>query len=141
MTATLVVKMNYIEIPILLKLKIPAGPVLPNFYVGPALGLRAGVGGFLQIDDDKEEFTDEMKENLKEQTNVIDFGLAMGGGLDIVAGPGRVLIDIRYTLGFIQGAKLTKEMEDAGLEKDDLPPDKNGALSFLVGYAIDFGGK
>jgi hypothetical protein len=131
-------KMDYIEIPVLLKFLIPAGPVTPNLFAGPALGLRAAVGGYDEVDGDREEFDDDTKTEMKESSNVVDFGLAMGAGIDIGVGPGSILIDVRYTLGFLKIAKLSQDMEDAGMTEDDLTADKNGALGFAVGYAFNF---
>ncbi len=62
-------------------------------------------------------------------SGVFDFGLALGGGIDINAGPGKIVLDIRFTAGFLKvrfGSNVT----------DYYPEEKNRALSFIAGYAI-----
>lgn len=113
-------KVGYLEIPLLFKVVIPAGVVLPNVYVGPALDVLLY---------SKIVYDDGDDEDMKDDTKSVDFGLAMGGGLDIKAGPGRVIIDLRYTLGFI-------DINDPSEEGYEM---MNGALTFLAGYGIDFG--
>lgn len=130
---------NYLEIPVLFKLNIPAGIIIPNLYVGPAVAFRLGLSGEMGIGDETIEFTDDMIEMLEEYSKSVDFGLAMGGGIDFKAGKGNIVIDIRYTLGFLKVAKLTDEMEDAGMTDDDLPDPKNGVLSFMIGYTFNIG--
>ena len=122
----IVVKLSYLEIPILLKINIPADAVIPNFYVGPALA-------FCMVAKDKLTFNNEEgdEEDIKDVIKSVDFGLSMGGGLDIKAGHGRVIIDIRYTLGFV----TVNDQEDEDIVV------KNSVLSFILGYGIDFDGK
>lgn len=130
------VKINYLAIPILLKVTIPAGPVIPNVYVGPSLDIC-----LTSEQEEKIDFTPQMEAlgfedtdttvDMKDDTKGLDFGLAMGGGVDLKVGPGRIIFDIRYTLGF---ATIDNE------EDEDLAADmKNGVLSFIVGFGIDFG--
>ena len=132
MSLTSTFRLNYLEIPLLLKFNIPAGDVLiPNVYVGPALAINLSAKVTNEADPEEllqlSGLDDEI--DMKDDTKAVDFGLAMGGGLDIKAGPGRVIIDIRYTLGFLI-------IDDTETEADM----KNGALSFIVGYGIDIGG-
>ncbi len=70
----------------------------------------------------------EAAEFLKDNTNVVDFGVTMGGALNFVVGPGAIVLDFRYTLGLV---KIASE--------DFAGDDKNGALSLLVGYTFNFG--
>jgi hypothetical protein len=134
------VNINYLEIPILFKLNIPAGAVVPNFYVGPDFAFRIGVGGWVEEDGEKEDLTDEDIDEIKESTNVFDFGMAVGGGINFAAGPGSFVVDVRYTMGFMKIYKLSDEMEESGVSDDNLPPEKNGALSFMIGYMFNIGG-
>ncbi|MBN1575621.1 MAG: PorT family protein [Chitinispirillaceae bacterium] len=133
----IVTQFNYIEIPILLKLNIPLGIVVPNVYAAPALGIRAGVGGATKAGDEKVDFTEETVDLIKDQSGAVDFGLAMGAGVNFKAGPGSIVLDLRYTLGLLKIAKLTQEEKDAGAI---LPKEKNGAFSIMVGYMFEIGG-
>lgn len=138
--SSLKINYNYLEIPVLLRLNIPAGSVIPNFYVGPAVAFRLGINGEAEIMGIALDLPDEEIEFMEENTKSVDFGLAMGGGIDINAGPGNIVLDIRYTLGLLKIQKLTDEMEDFGMTEDDLSEEKNGVLSFMVGYTFNIGG-
>ncbi|MGM0443620.1 MAG: hypothetical protein ACQEQV_05475 [Fibrobacterota bacterium] len=70
---------------------------------------------------------DETDTDIKDDIKAVDFGIAMGGGLGIPAGSGKILLDLRYTLG------LT-EVNDTDFDVDA----KNGAFGAMVGYGIDF---
>ena len=142
MSRELKTSLNYLEIPILFKINIPAGTVIPNFYIGPYLGilLNAQTEGKMQ-------FSNEMKERLGiEDVNAtsdvtdrfepVDFGLSMGSGIGIKAGPGRFIVDIRYTLGFLNIREQNNyTLTSEGLLEGEM---KNGSLSLILGYGIDF---
>ena len=116
-TVTLSWITDYLEIPLLFKVMIPTkGRVQPFLFVGPALGIK--LTGKL-----KAEGGGQSAEQTIEGLKSTDFGLVLGGGVDI--GP-KIRADFRYTLG------LTKLIEEAG-ESLDI---KNGVFSFMVGYAF-----
>jgi hypothetical protein len=101
-------KFDYIEIPILLKIRIPTGSVHPFIFAGPAFGfnLKAVLDGI--------EISDMPK---------ADYGAVLGGGLQL----GRSLhIDARYTMGL-------QKLAIPDLETIDL---KNGVLSVTLGLAF-----
>ncbi len=116
--------------------KIPFFFLILYFYVGPALGicLTSELEEEIEADPDTEEILRAEGYggtlDVKGITNNIDFGLAMGGGIDFSAGAGRIILGIRYTLDFIN----VIEVEEVTFDN------KNGALSFMLGYGIDFGG-
>jgi hypothetical protein len=101
-------KFDYIEIPVLLKLRIPTGSFHPFIFAGPAFGfnLKALIEG-VEIS----------------HMPAADYSAVIGGGLQL----GRSIhVDVRYTMGL---AKL--EIPD--LETIDL---KNGVLSATLGLAF-----
>ena len=116
-------ELGYFEIPILLKLSIPAGRVSPSFYLGPALDILLYA---------KTVYKDEVINKKKDYKN-IDFGVTIGGELDIIAGPGRVIIGSRYTRGLNYMDKDGSFYEENGL--------MNSVISILVGYGINISGK
>jgi hypothetical protein len=68
-----------------------------------------------------------MEEDL-EGVKDTDFGMVLGGGVDIGLGKGKMVFDVRYTLG------LTTIIEYELFEENiDL---KNNAFSFLLGYSF-----
>lgn len=101
-------KFDYIEIPVLLKLRIPIGSVHPFLFAGPAFGftLKSALAG-IEVED----------------FPTSDYSAVLGGGLQL----GRsVHLDVRYTMGL-------QKLEIPDLEAIDL---KNGVLSATIGLAF-----
>jgi len=99
---------DYIEIPILLKLRIPMGSVHPFVFAGPAFGftLKSALEG-IEVED----------------FPASDYSAVIGGGIQL----GRSIhIDARYTMGL-------QKLEIPELEAIDL---KNGVLSATIGLAF-----
>ena len=104
-------KINIIEIPLLLHANIPtSGMVKPFITVGPGLGLRMSA---------KFEF-DGQSEDIKDEVESTDFSVILGGGVQV----GRATIEARYDLG----------LKD--LDKDNSSKAKTRTLSVLVGFGI-----
>jgi hypothetical protein len=130
--------LNYLEIPVLLKFLIPAGIVTPQLFAGPSLAVKLGkVNGEYKNGGDVVKMTDEERKEGDKSIRKVDFGIALGGGIGIKAGPGNVIFDARYTLGLTKIVKLTDEMKEFGAE-DDIIKHKNAALAFEVGYLFTF---
>ena len=97
-------KISYLEIPVLLKLRIPAGGngslISPHVYGGGALGIKAGcdvTSGSSTTTCDA--FNAEVKST--------DFSLVFGAGVDV----GRAIIDARFDLGLSTIDKSLLEQE------------------------------
>lgn len=101
--------LNYLEIPVLAKYSF--GPVFVN--AGPSLGLRLGENNKI-----KNEYGALKK---------IDFGVQFGAGVALPAGPGKFIIDARYSLG------LSNISDVKGSEI------KNRGFIASIGYAIPLG--
>jgi len=107
-------KLGYIDIPILLKVKLPmeGKSWSPNLYAGPyfAFLLSADLEGL----------------DVKDDTKSTDLGLVVGAGIDFMLSEGmRALnLDFRYSIGFTK-------LDDAG----DAEVFNNG-FQFLVGYGF-----
>ena len=129
--------LSYLEIPVLFRVNIPVERAKPDLYAGPALGLRLSAGGYTRTDNGWDWYTTEYKKTLEESTNPVDFGLAMGGGLEFPTSSGSVVLDVRYTLGLVKIFRLNDYMRMAGWTGDDLVKDKNGVLSVMVGYNFE----
>jgi hypothetical protein len=88
-------KNNYIQVPVLLKLRLPLGAVYPNIFAGPSFGFR-----------NKARYTitdTETGESIEYGTTAVkkhDFGGVVGAGIDINAGPVFFTVDGRYGFGF-----------------------------------------
>jgi hypothetical protein len=81
-------KLDYIEIPVLVKYQIPAGGFSPNVFAGPALGFN------VTAEDSNGDSVD-----ISDSTSGTEFGLYFGAGADFGLSAGTVSVDVRYNLG------------------------------------------
>jgi len=101
--------LGYLEFPVLFKAHLPnTSVVTPNIYVGPSLAFKL----YGEADGD----------DLKSRHNSVDFGLAFGGGVDIMR---TMYLDLRYTLGLVDVFDVPGD-----------PEAKNGTFSITVGYGF-----
>jgi hypothetical protein len=105
---------DYLEIPLLLKLKIPTPGIQPFVFAGPYVGFKL-----------KEKIT-VMGEEMPLEESILkgnDYGAIFGGGLQL----GRSFhIDARYSMGL-------QKILDEGTEAIDF---KNGVWSATLGFAF-----
>ncbi len=106
---------DYVEIPLLLKLRIPTGTISPVVFAGPAVGFKL-----------KETF-EINGETVPDETLLksFDYGAIFGAGLDF----GRhLMLDVRYSMGLQKVIKIVE---------GEIPVDvKNGVWSASVGIAF-----
>ena len=116
---------SYLEIPVLAKWRIsPYGNYPLSFFAGGAIALNLSAtlpknSGYVPILSNY-DFKDSVKE--------FDFGLVVGGELEIGAGSGNLLIDVRYTHGL-------KSIIQSSFYDDT----KNRTFFVLIGYALPLG--
>lgn len=118
-------RLDYIEIPLLLILPLATGPrMAPYLYGGPALAFEVGcnvvvkaggVSASSGCDDDE----------LESDRRTFDVGAMLGGGLAFPIGPGSLLIEGRYNFGLLD----LNTGPDGGAFR-------NRAGAVLVGYAL-----
>jgi hypothetical protein len=119
--------LDYLEIPVLLRVDIPVeGTIAPYFVVGPALSFKAGCE--ISGSDSGTEVTFDCDE-AEMEVKALDFGGIVGVGLSVEAGPGDFLVQGRYNFGFTT-------LDDSEYE-DDI---KSRAFFFGVGYSFPIGG-
>jgi hypothetical protein len=107
---------NYIEIPLLLKLRIPTPLVSPFVFAGPAVGFK--LSEKLNVDGTDVPLGEALLKNN-------DYGAIFGGGLNIGS---HFQIDVRYSMGL---QKVISTLEG------ETPLDiKNGVWSATVGIAF-----
>ena len=112
--------LDYIHVPILFKAGLPLAEGFDfDFQFGPSLGFNMG------CDLEPEEGDSVECEDAGFDVKGFDYGIIAGGSFAWAAGPGDVLVDVRYDLG------LTSIIDEE--DADDI---KNSALQFLVGYAF-----
>ncbi|MCX6570813.1 MAG: porin family protein [Candidatus Aminicenantes bacterium] len=105
---------DYIEIPLLLKLKIPLPVIQPFVFAGPAVGFKLSE----KHEQDGVPYGDVLFKNN-------DYGAIFGAGVNL----GRnFMIDVRYSMGL---QKVINTVEG------DVQPDfKNGVWAAMIGIAF-----
>jgi hypothetical protein len=108
---------DYIEIPLLLKLRLPTGSFHPFIFGGPAIGFNL-TAKYKDIVDGEtyEGDIDDFKK--------LDYSFVLGGGLQLGSS---LHLDVRYTMG------LQKLIQLPDLEAFDI---KNGVISATLGLAF-----
>ena len=105
-------ELDYLEVPVLLRVRF--GSSQRHFFVlgGPAVGFRMRAKGVTEFSGSTEAI------DLADQVKEFDVGIAGGGGMEM----GRLVLDGRYTFG------LTDVDKDAGSRT------KNRVLSVTAGF-------
>ncbi|OYX84917.1 MAG: hypothetical protein B7Y83_06565 [Flavobacteriales bacterium 32-34-25] len=121
-TGTTKLKLNYLEMPVLLKLNVTENL---NLHFGPYLAYL--IDG--QATNETDGGTFNFEENIdNDDLNKWDYGLAAGVGLDF----GSTSLGVRYNYGL---QTIGKERTFAG-ETYTFPDSKNSALSLYVGFKL-----
>jgi len=120
-TATL--SLDYIEVPVLLKLIIPiqGSKINPSIFAGPSIG-------FNTTHKAKVEVAGQSSESDMQNIKSTDFGLVFGGGLGFPMGKNELGFDIRYILGL-------GTIDDSSAKSDV----KNGVINFnaYFGFSLN----
>ena len=110
-------KMGYLDLPVLAKYNIPLmGPLTPSLFVGPYIGFNLSADAYLE----------DETEDIKDDVASTDYGLMLGGGLDMSVGDGELIFDARYILG----------MANINGDSSDDEVIKNSGIMFLLGYGF-----
>ncbi len=111
---------DYIEVPVLLKLIIPVegSNIRPSIFAGPSLGFNTTAKFKVEANGESEE-TD-----IKDDIKSTDIGLVFGGGVGIMIGKNELGFDIRYILG---------------LSTIDESPANDDTKSTVISFSMYFG--
>jgi hypothetical protein len=126
--------LNYIEIPVSFRFKMPAGSgFVPSFYAGGSAAFNVSAIGsykysYYEYYDDGSEFyeytqNDSGSEEV-ENINDLELGLVFGLGLNIPIENGQLLFDVRYNYG------LSTVFDDGGSKS------YNRVLSLTAGFGF-----
>jgi len=127
-------ELNYVEIPILLKMNF--GNKYPYLFAGPAVGYL--LDAELKTELDGIKFTGD----LKDITEKFDYGVSFGAGFEKSLGFGNFFFEARYTLGLSNNQKggtfeMTGGPVSETMEWDKSQNDyKNNGLQVLAGIKI-----
>ncbi|MGH7495503.1 MAG: outer membrane beta-barrel protein [bacterium] len=100
-------KLNYLELPVMLKLAIGTGSTRPYVMAGPTIGFRLSAKYAGSVSGPG--FNQEIDEDFKDQTKSMDFGLGFGAGVSFPAGRNTIFVQGRYALGL---ANINADPED-----------------------------
>lgn len=119
---TLKFKVNYIELPIMIKYAFQINSSLvPYAMAGPSIGLLTSA----KYEDESGDTQDE-----KDNTNSFDFGLGLGGGVSYPYGNMTFFAETRYVLGL---ANINAEADESKV--------KNRGLLVILGVTFPVGPK
>ncbi len=114
-------ELNYVDIPVLMKLSLPLDVLRPNVFVGPYASFK--VSETYTYTETVTDFSTQSEGNTKD----FDYGAVFGGGLDIHLDNIILSVDGRYNLGLQE------------LEKVEEPKDiKNGSFGLNIGVGFRF---
>ena len=121
------VRLDYIEVPLLLKFWVPVSNsgFRPFLFAGPAIGFE--VNCTLEGEILSATGSEDCDDTPLVKTKSTDFGGAIGGGIEFLAGMQAVRVDARYTHGFT-------DINDSG----DAREIKNRAFAVTVGLGWPF---
>jgi hypothetical protein len=137
---------NHIEMPVLAKVSFGSDAFKAYVNAGPSIGYNMGGKATVKFSDEKEsvklrfadkEDTDKISYFDSKNYNRTDFGLQFGGGLGFQAGPGMLLLDVRYGLG-LSNFQKTPDTLPFNKTKEDYKS-QNRVVAISVGYAIPLG--
>ncbi len=124
-------RMRYLDVPVLLRTGFPGRRLMPSFFAGPYAGFLLGCeitpatgsarncsAGAPGSDGGGATFS----------PRATDFGMVVGGALDVLMGENSVYLDARYTLGILS------------IQSGDNPMDaRHNGLEISAGFAFPLG--
>lgn len=113
-------RVDYIQVPVLLKIHVIPGPISPMIYGGPYGAYLVSAKGVSFIGGTTETV------DIKDQIKSTDYGLVFGGGIDFRLPVIKLSAEVRYNLGMANVAKNT----DPGMSV------KTKSLMVLVGIGF-----
>ncbi len=118
------VKLNYAEVPVLIRVGLPGGSLVsPHVYAGPYLGL--------QVDCTVQGTNSKCDDVPSISTKSVDVGGIAGGGLDLAVGGLVLTAGVRYDFGISKVVEFqTSTVRESA---------KNGSFALYAGVAVRFG--
>jgi hypothetical protein len=125
-------KMDYIEVPILVRREISSsGNVTPVFFAGPAVSFLTSAKQTFSYMGNEEE------DDIKEVFKGTDIGLVVGGGLDWLVGTGgKLVMDARFTISLSDNFDKSSSVVEDIVSDESL---RNWNLAFMLGYGFGLG--
>ncbi len=126
--------LDYVEIPVLFVARFaPDASARPFIYAGPAVAFNVGAEAEASGTDPDTGDEVSIEFELDDQIQAIDFGVAVGGGIEFPIGANALGIEVRYTHGLM-------DANDSDGDPDDfIEPDTeimNRVLSVLASFRV-----
>ena len=119
-------RLTYVEVPLLLRAGYPGERLLASVFLGPYVAFQTSCS--LTLDDGTEGECDDETRAAWFNPRSTEYGLTVGGGIDLAVGESTVFVDARYALGLLS------------IQGGDNPMDlRNGGLTIAGGFAIPLG--
>jgi len=93
-------RVDYIQVPVLLKIHVIPGPISPMVYAGPYGAYLVSAKGVSFVGGVLEPAVD-----IKDQIKSTDYGVVFGGGIDFRLPVIKLSVEVRYNLGLANVAK------------------------------------
>jgi hypothetical protein len=123
-------KTNYLVLPVLLNVSHSFENILVYGNIGPYFGLGLNAQSIM-VEPDKGGGNLKFKKGGLQR---FDMGLCIGAGAGYRLGPGDIILDIRYDLGFMDTYSTPDEIKG-----NNYKATKNRTLGISVGYVIPLG--
>lgn len=88
-------RLDYVQVPVLLKINILPGPVSPMICAGPYGAYRVSAKDVSYLSGVN------ATEDIKDQIKTTDYGVAFGGGIDFKLVAIKLSAEVRYNLGLV----------------------------------------
>lgn len=123
---------DYLELPVLAKVKFGNETVKGYAVAGPSVGFALNRAVITKDGDDRERETIDFIDEGDQTDNIFDFGIVGGIGAEISAGPGSVVIDARYNFDLNDNTSFEDEAPDSWNKTT------NTGIGITVGYMFNF---
>lgn len=130
-TINVKMKLNYIEIPVFLKILLGSGDMKPYIMAGPTIGflmsanMEVSMLG-VSVEGDIKDFIESM-----------DYGVGFGGGISFAMGNNTFFIEGRYTMGLTDIFKGGTFEEDMEIPNEEV---KTKGIQIMGGFSMPLGG-
>ncbi len=121
-SASIDLELDYVEVPVLLRLAVPVGLFRSYIFAGPAVSFEVGCQVRFEVLGESE--TEDCEDDFDRSTT--DVGVMAGAGFALPVGIGRILLEARYNVGLVN-------LEDDPEGNNDI---KNRALNVFAGFSI-----
>ncbi|MFN0049219.1 MAG: porin family protein [Cytophagales bacterium] len=131
---------GYVQVPLLAKARFGTDAFKFTLHAGPYIGFATGGKAKLKseysaADKAAGAVDSETESDIKVEKNGlagIDFGAALGAGVNIGAGPGQFIVDVRFNIGFTDFINADPKPTDYKAQTNLIP-------SLSIGYLLPIG--